>query len=553
MAVEYVKEPYQIQIKPLFMRAAMYFGGKEGIFSRDHRDKEFRCTWRDEYERICRLANALEKLGIERGDKVGTIAWNTHRHGELSFAVPMMGSVFHPVNFRYGRDHLIHTINHTNDKIIFVDEDIVPILEDIKDEIQGVEAYVIMTPADELSQTKLSPVYSYEVLLQESSATYAFPEDIAENSLAMLTYTGGTTGVPRGIPWSPRSIVLSILGLSLPDQIGFCEEDVSLLMVPLFHVNSQNCALGMALTGGKIVWPGPHPTPHDILSLVDRERVTIFQGVTAMLNFALQQWDTGTYDLSSMKTVASGSTAPNKALIEALEGKGLRCLWAYGLAEGRVTSNTVVSHKGHMKEWPNKKYYEKMTQQGLPMPGVEVRVLSLVTGKDVLWDGKEKGEILIKGLWPANEYYNAPEASSNVFRDGWLYTGDVAVIEEDGYLWIIDRLKDIIKSGAEWISSVDLENAIMDNPAVSQAAVFGIPHPKWEERPVAAVVLKDDYKGKVSEEDIVKPLSSKFADWWLPDHVVFLDELPMTGTMKVKKRTLREMWDEGNLSPKDNK
>jgi len=549
MAVEYVKESYQMQLKPLFMRGALYFGNQEGVYSPDHGGGEFRCTWREEYERICRLANALRKLGIEPGDKVGTFAWNTHRNGELSFAVPMMGSVFHPSNIRYGREHLIYAVNHSADKVMFVDEDLIPLLEDVSDELTTIKSYVIMTPAAKLPETKLSPVYCYEELLRQASPTYDFPDDIRENSLAMLTYTGGTTGKPKGVPWSPRSMVLSIFGLIGPDQVDISEEDAVMPVVNLFHVNAHNFAWAIAMLGGRLVWPGPHPSPEDQLKLIEKEKVTYTQGATAVLQFALQEWDKGKYNLSSLKKVYSGSTAPNQALIEALENKGLRLHWTYGMAEGRVISNTVTSGRKHMKSWTREKYLEKMTRQGLPMPGAEVRVVNLDSGEDVAWDGKERGEVLVRGLWTAQEYYDEPEATDNVFKDGWLHTGDVAVVEEDGYLYLVDRVKDIIKSAGEWISSVDLENAIMDNPAVRQAAVFGIPHPKWEERPVAAVVLKDEYKGKVTAEDIMQPLRSRFAKWWMPDHVLFVDELPMTGTMKVMKRVLRDMWDEGKLKP----
>ncbi len=547
LAIEYVGETYQMQLKPLLMRGVLYFGNKEGVYSLDHGGGEFRCTWHEGYERICRLANALKKLGVERGDKVGTIAWNTHRHGEISLAVPMMGAVFHPTNIRYSPDHLIYAINHSEDKIMFVDEDLIPLVEGIKDEISSIKSYVVMTPSGELPQTKLSPVYSYEELLRQASPAYDFPDDIPENSLAMLTYTGGTTGKPKGVSWSPRSIVLSIFGLIGPDQVSLCEEDIVMPMVNLFHINAHNFALATAMIGGRLVWPGPHPSPEDQLNLIDKERVTYFQGATAVLMFAVQEWDKGKYDLSSLQKVYSGSTAPNQALIEALENKGLRLHWTYGMAEGRVISNTVTSHRKHMEGLPKEKYLQKMTRQGLPMPGAEVRVVNVDTGKDVAWDGKERGEVIVRGLWTAQEYYNDPEASSKVFKDGWLHTGDVAVIEEDGYLYLVDRIKDIIKSGGEWISSVDLENAIMDNPAVRQAAVFGIPHPKWEERPVAAVVLKDEHKGKVTEEDIINHLLPRVAKWWLPDHVLFMDELPMTGTMKVMKRVLRDMWREGKL------
>jgi len=549
MAIEYVKETYQMQLKPLFMRGVLYFGNREGVYSLDHGGGEFRCTWREEYERICRLANALTKLGIERGDKVGTFAWNTHRNGELSFAVPMMGAVFHPTNIRYGREHLIYAINNSKDRVMFIDEDLIPLLEDVSDELTTIKSYVVMTPADKLPETRLSPVYSYEELLRQASPTYDFPDDIPENSLAMLTYTGGTTGKPKGIPWSPRSIVLSVFGLIGPDQVNLCEEDTVMSVVNLFHINAHNFAWAIAMLGGRLVWPGPHPSPEDQLKLIEKEKVTYTQGATAVLQFALQEWDKGNYDLSSLNKVYSGSTAPNQALIEAFENKGLRLHWTYGMAEGRVISNTVTSCRKHMEGWSKDKYLLKMTRQGLPMPGAEVRVVNLDTGEDVAWDGKERGEVVVRGLWTAQEYYNEPEATGNIFKDGWLHTGDVAVVEEDGYLYLVDRIKDIIKSAGEWISSVDLENAIMDNPVVRQAAVFGIPHPKWEERPVAAVILKDEYKGKASEEDIIKPLRSRVAKWWLPDHVLFVDELPMTGTMKVMKRVLRDMWVEGKLKP----
>ncbi|MBC8276191.1 MAG: AMP-binding protein [Chloroflexi bacterium] len=547
MPIEYVKETYQMQLKPLLMRSVLYFGSKEGIYSPDHHGGEFTCTWRDAYGRICRLANALQSLGVDRGDKVGSLAWNTHRHGELSFAVPMMGSVFHPTNIRYGREHLIYAVNHSKDKIMFVDEDLIPLVEDVSEELKTIKSYVIMTPLDKPPQTKLSPVYSYEELLRQASPVYDFPDDIPENSLAMLTYTGGTTGLPKGVGWSPRSMVLSVFGLIGPDQVNLCEEDTVLPVVNLFHINAHNFAWATAMLGGRLVWPGPHPSPENQLSLIQKEKVTLFQGATAVLLFAMQEWDKGKYDLSSLSKVYSGSTAPNQALIEALEDKGLRLHWTYGMAEGRVISNTVTSRRKYMEGWPKEKYLQKMTRQGLPMPGTEVRVVNLDTGKDVAWDGKEKGEVLVRGLWTGQEYYNEPEATSKVFKDNWLHTGDVAVVEEDGYLYLVDRIKDIIKSAGEWISSVDLENAIMDNPVVRQAAVFGIPHPKWEERPVAAVVLKDEYKGRVTEEDIISPLRFRFAKWWLPDHVLFLDELPMTGTMKVMKRVLRDMWAEGKL------
>ncbi len=547
MAVEYVKETYQMQLKPLIMRPVMYYGDKEAIYSADHHGKEFRCTWREEFSRLCRLANALEKLGIERGDKVGTLAWNTHRHVELSLAVPMMGAVFHPMNFRLSREHLIHCGKQVKDRVIFVDEDIIPLLEDVKDELKTVEAYVIMTPLDKLPQTKLSPVYSYEELISQASSSYDFPDDIPETSLAILCHSGGTTGLPKGVGFTPRSIVLYCLGMANPEQTDYREEDTIMTAVNLFHINAHHIQISAAMQGAKLVLPGPHPSPDDQLKIIEQESVTGYWGVGTVIMFALQEWEKGKYDLGCLKKIFTGAVAPSKAIMENMHEKGLRVFWGYGLAESRTITHSLVSHRKYMEGWSQQKYFEKLTHQGLPLPGAEVRVVNLDTGKDVAWDGKEKGEVLLRGLWVGQEYYNDPEGSSKVFEDGWLRAGDLAVVEEDGHLYLVDRIKDIIKSGGEWISSIDLENAIMDNPVVKQAAVFGIPHPQWDERPVAAVVLKDEYKGKVTKEDIIKPLQSRVAKWWMPDHVVFMNELPMTGTMKVMKRVLKDMWVEGKL------
>jgi fatty-acyl-CoA synthase len=552
MGIEYVNENYQMQIKPLVQRSAKYFSGKEGVYSPDHNGKIFRSTWGDVYTRLCRLANTLEKLGVRRGDRVGTLAWNTHRHLELSFATPMMGAVFHPSNFRYSRDHLLHVINHAKDKIIFVDEDLIPFLENVKDELDTVESYVILTPKEKLPNTKLSPVYSYEELLQQAPIEYDFPDDIPENALSILCYTGGTTGLPKGVGFSPRSIVLYCLGLQQPDLAEIHEDDRVLSAVPLFHVNSHHFYLIGAMTGSKVVLPGPHPTPADQLKVMAEESVTIYLGAFVAVMFAIQEWEKGEYDLSSLKKVIGGATAAPRTVVEALDRKGLKCFFGYGLAESRVVCVTLSSHLEHMERWTKEKYFDKMTQAGLPMPGTEMRVISLDTGKEVAWDGKEAGEVLLKGLWVGQEYYNDIEGTKKVFTDGWLNTGDVGVIDEDGYLRMMDRVKDMIKSGGEWISSVDLENAIMNNPEVTQAAVFGIPDPKWQERPAAAIILKDEYKGEVTRENILNPLRSKFAKWALPvpEHIIFVDELPMTGTMKVMKRVLREMWKEGKLATK---
>ena len=545
---EYVKQTYQLQLKPFFKRTLWVHGNKEGVYSIDHHGREFRCNWHEEYERLCRLASALKVMDVRPGDKVGCFAWNTHRAGELSFAIPMMGLVFHPINIRYSKEHLVHTINKSKDKVMFVDEDLIPLVENIKDDLNTVNSYVIMTPSDILPQTKLSPVYSYEEILYQASDTYDFPDDIPENALVVQCYTGGTTGLPKGIGWSSRSIVLGCLGQSGIDQDEYSEEDTVLISTNLFHANSQNFGWATLMSGGKLVWPGPHPSLSILLSLIEKERVTYLLGASTVIALAIQEWEKGSYDLTSLRKVRGGATAPSKAVMGWLDRRGIKFSWAYGMAESPGNFTKTVSHGKYMKDWSREKYIEKATQQGYPIPGVEIRVVNRSTGSDVAWDGREIGEVIARGPSVIEGYYNEPETDREVFKDGWLQTGDLAVVEDDGYIRLVDRIKDIIKSGGEWISSIDLENAIMDNPVVRQAVVFGIPDAKWEERPVVAVILKDEYKNRITREDIINLLRPRFASWWIPDHVLFVNELPMTGTMKVMKRVLRDMWKEGKLT-----
>ncbi len=544
---EYVKQTYQLQLMPFLKRTLWVCGNKEGVYSLDHNGRDFRCTWLDEYERFCRLANALKVLGMTLGEKVGCLAWNNHRSGELSFTVPLMGLVFHPINLRYGREHLVHTINKSQDKIMFVDEESIPLVESISSDLRTVRSYIIMSPSERLPQTKLSPVYSYEEILSQASNTFNFPDDIPEHVLTVLCYTGGTTGLPKGVGWSPRSIVLSFMAQASVDQDEIGEEDTVLISTNLFHANAQNFGWATLAAGGKIVWPGSRPSLTSLLNLIEKEKVTYLLGATTPLALLIQECEKGHYDLSSLKKVRSGATAPSKAVMEWLNKMGIKFSMAYGMAETPSNLAKVVSGRKHMTGWSNEKYIEKVTQQGCPIPGVEIRVVNTETGNDVFWNGKEIGEVIARGFGVIEEYYNEPETNREVFKDGWLRTGDLAVIEDDGYIRLVDRIKDIIKSGGEWISSIDLENAIMDNSAVRQAVVFGIPDPKWEERPVAAVILKDQFKSITAKEDITKPLLSRFPSWWVPDQVIFVDELPVTGTMKVMKMVLRDMWKQGKL------
>jgi fatty-acyl-CoA synthase len=325
------------------------------------------------------------------------------------------------------------------------------------------------------------------------------------------------------------------------------EEDTVLIATNLFHANAQNFGWATMMAGGKIVWPGSHPSLATLLNLIEKEKVTYLLGASTLLSLLMQECEKDRYDLSSLKKVRSGATAPTQAVMEWLNKMGIKFSMAYGMAETPGNLTKVVSGRKHMKRWSKEKYIEKVTEQGYPVPGVEIRVVNTETGDDISWNGKDIGEVIARGSGVIEEYYNEPETVGELFKDGWLHTGDLAVIEDDGYIRLVDRIKDIIKSGGEWISSMDLENAIMDNSVVRQAVVFGIPDPKWEERPIAAVILKDEYKTITKKEDITKPLLSRFPSWWVPDQVIFVDELPVTGTMKVRKMVLRDMWKQGKL------
>ena len=337
----------------------------------------------------------------------------------------------------------------------------------------------------------------YETLLSQEPTFYDFPDDIPENALSILCYTGGTTGPPKGVGFSPRSIVLCCLGEQQPGLAEVRDGDTILSAIPLFHVNSHHFYLVAAMTGASIVLPGPHPSTEDQLKLIEKEKVTIYIGAFVVIMFAIQEWEKGEYDLSSLKTIISGASAPEKNLIDAMDRKGLRVFIGYGSAEARTLATASSSSQTeHYISDSREKFIDRMVLQGQPVAGVEMSVRNLDTGEEVARDGKEMGEVLVRGLWIGEEYYNHSEGTEITFKDNWLRTGDVGVIHEDGTLCLVDRVKDVIKSGGEWISSVDLENAIMANPAVRHVAVIGVPHPKWQERPAAIVILKDEYKGE---------------------------------------------------------
>ncbi|GAX88448.1 long-chain fatty acid--CoA ligase [Effusibacillus lacus] len=531
---------FPLTLRSFLERAEKVFPKKE-IVSRTSAGI-FRYNYAEYGNRTRRLASVLESLGVERGERVGTFAWNHHRHLEVYFAVPCMGAVLHTINIRLSGEHIAYIVNHAEDKVLFVDEDLLPAIEKVKDQLKTVKAFVVMTDKPELPPTTLSPVYSYEQLLAQGNPNFQFPQDLDENAPAGMCYTSATTGNPKGVVYTHRSTYLHTMCLGLADTLGLSEADCLMPVVPMFHVNAWGMPFAAVCFGSKQVLPGPMPTPNVLLELIQQERVTLTAGVPTVWLGVMKAIEEGNYDLSSIRAIVCGGSAAPRSLIHTYEKKyGIPFLHAYGMTEASPVV-TVSRLKSYQKGLSDDEMLDIRSKQGLLVPGLEMRVVGQ-TGEDVNWNGQEMGELLLRGPWIADEYYR-DERSRDTFVDGWYHSGDVAVVDEEGTIKLVDRTKDLVKSGGEWISSVDLENALMAHPAVFEASVVGVPHPKWDERPIAFVVLKEGFKGKVAKEEFFTYLQERFAKWWVPDDVIFLDEIPKTSVGKFLKRALRSQFQD---------
>jgi fatty-acyl-CoA synthase len=491
-------------------------------------------------ERTRRLGGVLDDLAISEHGRVATFGWNTARHLELYFAAPCTNRVLHTLNIRLFPEQLVYIANHAEDEVIFVDRSLLGLLWPLVDQLETVRHFVVMDDGkgEVPSPDGGRPIHDYEDLLSAASPVEFRVDD--ERQAAAMAYTSGTTGNPKGVVYSHRSTYLHTLGTLSSSGIGVQESDRILPVVPMFHANAWGLAHAAVASGASLVMPGPDLSAKAIATLIEEERITIAAGVPTIWMGVLPELKGR--DTSALRAIPCGGSAVPRALSEGYRAQtGLPIMQAWGMTEtspvasvGRIKStiDAVLDDEGRA---------DLRTTVGQPSVCVDVRVVRPGSTESLPWDGESSGELQVRGPWIASSYYNDERSPESFTEDGWLKTGDVAVIDQHGYMRLVDRTKDVIKSGGEWISSVDLENELMGHPKIAEAAVIGVPHPKWAERPLACVVVREGET--VTKDELLAYLEDKVAKWWLPDDVVFVDEIPKTSVGKFSKKDLRDKFE----------
>ena len=529
-------DDYQLTLPYLLERCQTFFPKNE-IVSRMPDGSIHRYTYGDYAARTKQLGNALKRLGVEQGDRVGTLCWNSYRHMEAYLGIPAVGAVLHTLNLRLHPNDLTYIANHAEDRVIIADRSLLPVLEQFQATVKSLQ-HVIVIPDD-------GPVpegyLDYEALLAAESPELHYPE-IDERDAAAMCYTSGTTGNPKGVLYSHRSTFLHTMAACLTDTIGISENDTILPVVPMFHANAWGVPFAGALTGSKLVFPGPNLAPDVLLDLMTAERVTVAEGVPTIWLGILNLLDQnpGRWDLSSIRSTLVGGSAAPPAMIEGFRKRhNIPVMHAWGMTEMSPIGTLARVKRSLAEGATDAELLKVKSTQGYPAPLVDIRHVD--DENNVLpWDGQTMGELEVRGPWVAASYYNNDEQQDKFTPDGWFRTGDIVTIDTEGYISITDRSKDVIKSGGEWISTVALENALMAHPAVLEAAVFAARHEKWDERPLAAVVFKDGQSA--TKDELLAHLSPDFAKWWLPDDVLIIAEIPKTSTGKFQKLTLRDQY-----------
>jgi fatty-acyl-CoA synthase len=534
---------YPLLIKNLLNLPLIYSPEQEIVYS----DK-LRYTYRTFVKRISRLGDVLEKLGVKQGDTVAVMDWDSHRYLECFFAVPMMGAVLHTINIRLSLEQLVYTINHAKDDILLVNAEFVPLLNSVREQVQTVKKIVLLLDDDQAPDTSLQIDGEYENLLEQGTTEYDFP-DFDENAMATTFYTTGTTGLPKGVYFSHRQLILhtyaSVAALCVHNiHATLTPDDVYMPLTPMFHVHAWGVPYVMTMLGTKQVYPGRYE-PEKLLKLIEKEGVTFSHCVPTILFMLVNSPMIKAVNLSKWKVIIGGAALP-KQLCKAGLDLGINVYSGYGMSE-TCPVLTTANLKPHMLDWDEEQQIEIRCRTGLPIADVNLKIVDM-DGSSLPHDGNSVGEIIVRAPWLTQGYVDDPERAEALWQDGWLHTGDMGFIDPEGYLKITDRLKDIIKTGGEWISSLQLEDIITQHEAVSEAAFIGIPDEKWGERPLAVVVLAEAHVGKVTEDDI-KAYFMEFVEkgtipkYGVPEKVIFTDTIPKTSVGKIDKKVIRRQYE----------
>jgi len=524
---------FPLVLPALLQRAGKILGDTEIVSYRPDKSST-RTTFLEFSRRARQLAQALAKLGVKSGDRVGCMMWNHSAHLEAFFGVPCSGAILHSLNLRLHPQEIAKIVNHAEDRFLIIDDVLLPLYEKFADDVKF-EA-VIVVPYGFASVPE--GFLNYEEFLEEGRGESPYPR-IDENDGAAMCFTSGTTGFSQGVIYTHRSLVLHSLSCAMVDCMALSHHDTVMPLAPMFHANAWGVPHTAVMVGSRLVFPGPNVEPEHVLDTMLREGVTIANAVpTVWINVldALEK-NPGRWKFERPLRVICGGTAPPVELMRRLDAHNIHILHLWGMTETSPLA-TLGRLRSRMREWPEEQQYEIRAKQGWPAPLIELRVMR--PEGEVPWDGVTPGEVEVRGPWVAGEYYKAPDQAHKWTADGWFRTGDVGTIDSDGIMKLVDRAKDLVKSGGEWISSVDLENMLMGHPAVKEACVVGVPHPKWQERPLAAVVLREG--AQASEQELREFLAQKFARWQLPDAFVFVEAIPRTSVGKFKKIAVREQF-----------
>jgi fatty-acyl-CoA synthase len=521
---------------------AATFHGERKVISRSVEGPIHTTTYAEVRTRALKVAQRLEKDGIKLGDRVATLAWNTWRHLEAWYGILGIGAIYHTVNPRLFPEQIAWIINHAGDRVMMTDLTFVPLLEKIADKLPSIERYIVLTDAAHMPKTTLKNAVAYEDWIGEVNGDFTW-KSFDENTAAGMCYTSGTTGHPKGVLYSHRSNVLHAFMASMPDCKDLSSRDVVLPVVPLFHANGWSLAFSTPMVGASLVMPGPKLDGASIYELLNTYKVTFTAAVPTVWLMLLQDLEKTGGKLPHLKRVVIGGSACPRAMTQTFQEKyGVEVVHAWGMTE-MSPLGSLCTMKPEYAALTGEARLDIEMKQGHPPFGVEMKITD-DNGKDLPWDGKTFGRLKVRGPAVARSYYKV-DGDAVFEKDGWFDTGDVATMDRYGYMQITDRAKDVIKSGGEWISSIDLENLAVGHPKVAEAAVIGVSHPKWDERPLLVIVLK---KGETAtKEDVLGFMQGKIAKWWIPDDVVFVDEIPHTATGKIQKLTLRQQFKDYRL------